>query len=312
MDNLGEVPAAIEVRSLSKSFKQHGHDLRVVSELSLKVPKGIVFGLLGPNGAGKTTTIRMLCGVLEPTSGSGRVAGVDLKQRDLLKQRIGYATQSGNLYFDLTTEENLRFKAMLYLPASQVRRAVEDVMARLGLTPYRKRLAGKLSGGWRQRLMIGTAIIHNPSVIFLDEPTAAVDPVGRRELWDTIYDLTADGTTVFVSTHYMEEAERCHRIAMLARGRLLIEGEPAEIRTQTPGHFYHFLPQSLIEGLHRARALPEAQGAWISGNTVRLMTKAPLPEDFLEGAAERLVAVPPTLEDAFVTLMPEEGVTDGR
>ncbi|MBZ9715050.1 ABC transporter ATP-binding protein [Deinococcus multiflagellatus] len=292
---------AVELRGLTKVYRRGRRSVTVVDHLTLKVPAGIVFGFLGPNGAGKTTTIRMLCGVLAPTSGEAQVAGASLRHPDQIKARIGYANQAASVYGDLSVQENLQFKAALYLPSAEVGPAAERVMARLALEPFRHTAAAQLSGGWRQRLLIGTAIIHSPRVIFLDEPTAAVDPVGRRELWDTIYNLTADGVTVFVSTHYMEEAERCHRIAMIAGGRLLAEGRPEDIRAATPGHFYQFEPANLVEGLHRARTAPGVRGAWISGNAIRLLADGELRAGAWPAGPPPAPALP-TLEDAFVAL----------
>lgn len=222
---------AIETHDLCKRY---GHT-EVVQPLSLSVPQGIVFGYLGPNGAGKTTTIRMLSGVLEPSGGTGTVAGAPLSDPDAVKARIGYATQSASVYADLSVEENLRFKAALYLSPPAVGRAVEDTLIRLNLTGWRNKLARQLSGGWRQRLSIGTAIVHGPRVLFLDEPTAGLDPVARRDLWDAIYALTGLGTTVFVTTHYMDEAERCQQMALIASGRNSGTGPPRGLASRTAG-----------------------------------------------------------------------------
>ncbi|MCA9838954.1 MAG: ABC transporter ATP-binding protein [Trueperaceae bacterium] len=291
---------AIETQDLSKSYRIGHRSVPVVDKLNLTVSKGIVFGYLGPNGAGKTTTIRMLCGVTRPSSGSATVAGIPLSKPDQVKAAIGYANQAASVYHDLSLEENLRFKASLYLPKSEIKGAVEEVLERFSLAEHRKVLAGQLSGGWRQRLLLGTAMVHRPSLIFLDEPTANVDPVGRRDLWDLIYSLSLDGVTVFVSTHYMEEAERCHQLAMIASGKILAQGKPEDLRKGTPGYFYRLEPDNLSDGLKAAKGIAEIRDAWISGNSVRISSERPLHELNLEG--KKLEAVFPSLEDSFVHL----------
>lgn len=286
---------AIETHDLSKRYGP----AEVVAPLSLSVPAGIVFGYLGPNGAGKTTTIRMLSGVLEPSGGSGTVAGAPLTDPDAVKARIGYANQAASVYFDLSVEENLRFKAALYLAPKQVEQAVQDTMRRLDLTPYRQHLARELSGGWRQRLSIATAIVHGPRVLFLDEPTAGLDPVARRDLWDAIYALTGLGTTVFVTTHYMDEAERCQRIALITSGKILAQGTPEELRAGLPGVRYALSALNLNEALQAVKAIPGVQGAWIIGDEVRITTADESQEPQL-AALGSLRRVPASLEDVFV------------
>lgn len=286
---------AIETHNLSKRYGK----VEVVAPLSLTVPAGIVFGYLGPNGAGKTTTIRMLSGVLEPSGGTGRVAGAPLTDPDAVKARIGYANQAASVYHDLTVEENLRFKAALYLAPAAVSQAVDATLERLDLRQWRKHLASALSGGWRQRLSIGTAIVHGPQVLFLDEPTAGLDPVARRDLWDAIYGLTELDTTVFITTHYMDEAERCQRIALIANGQILAQGTPEELRAGLPGVRYALQALNLNGVLHAVRGLPGVQGAWIIGDEVRITTA----DDQLESqlaALGTLRPVPASLEDVFV------------
>ncbi|RJF72454.1 ABC transporter ATP-binding protein [Deinococcus cavernae] len=289
---------AIETHDLSRRYGQ----VEVVAPLSLTVPAGIVFGYLGPNGAGKTTTIRMLSGVLQPSGGSGVVAGVPLSEPDAVKARIGYANQAASVYVDLSVEENLRFKAALYLAPAKVEQAVEGTLERLALLPFRQHLARQLSGGWRQRLSIGTAIVHGPQVLFLDEPTAGLDPVARRDLWDAIYALTDTGTTVFVTTHYMDEAERCQRIALIASGRILAQGTPEDLRAGLPGVRYALNALNLNSALKAVRSLPGVQGAWIVGDEVRITTA----DDRLEAslaALGPLRRVPASLEDVFVAYL---------
>jgi ABC-2 type transport system ATP-binding protein len=216
---------AISVTGLVKAFGGR----RVVDDVSLSVETGEIAGFLGPNGSGKTTTIRLLCGLLTPDAGQGRVLGRDiLTESAAIKREVGYMTQRFSFYEDLTIEENLRFVAGLYglRPAA---RFVADTLADLGLTSRKGQLAGSLSGGWKQRLALAACIMHRPRLLMLDEPTAGVDPKARREFWDEIHRLAAGGLTVLVSTHYMDEAERCHRINYIAYGRLVARGTVAEV-----------------------------------------------------------------------------------
>lgn len=217
----------IQTQHLSRSFGE----FVAVRDVSLQIRKGEIFGVLGPNGAGKSTTIRMLCGILDPTSGGGSVVGYDIaKQSELIKQNIGYMTQRFSLYEDLSVEENLRFYAGIYgVPRARRRARVEQVLERAELGSRRKQLAGTLSGGWKQRVALASSTIHEPPLLFLDEPTAGVDPVSRRDFWQQIYKLSTEGTTVLVTTHYMDEAERCHRLAFIFRGELLDIGTPEQI-----------------------------------------------------------------------------------
>jgi ABC-2 type transport system ATP-binding protein len=225
--------AAIRTDRLRKSF---GH-LVAVEGLDLEVRRGEVFGLLGPNGSGKTTTIRMLCGLMEPTSGSATVAGFDVaRDPEGVKRNIGYMSQKYGLYDDLTVQENIRFYAGLYGLSGKTRAArVAELVDDLRLGERLTQRAGTLSGGWKQRLALACAIAHRPPVLFLDEPTAGVDPASRRRFWDRIHRLAAGGTTVLVTTHYMDEAEQCGRLAFLARGTLIALGTPTEI----PATFGH-------------------------------------------------------------------------
>ncbi|HSA83201.1 MAG TPA: ABC transporter ATP-binding protein [Geminicoccaceae bacterium] len=220
-----ERAAAIDVQGLSKSFGGR----RVVEDFSLRVLQGEIFGFLGPNGSGKTTTIRMLCGLLTPDGGHGTCLGHDiLREAAAIKRQVGYMTQRFSLYEDLSVRENLEFVARVY-QVRQRRRAVERALEQLGLGARGRQLAGELSGGWKQRLALAACILHEPRLLLLDEPTAGVDPQARREFWEQIHALAADGLTVLVSTHYMDEAERCHRIAYLAYGRLLTQGTVEEV-----------------------------------------------------------------------------------
>jgi len=211
---------AIKVSGLSKSFSGR----EVVHDLSMQVKRGLIYGFLGPNGSGKTTTIRMLCGLLTPDSGEGTCLGYDIRRdADKIKRRVGYMTQRFSLYQDLSVRENLEFVARLY-GMRDARGAALAMIKRLGLNGREEQLAGELSGGWKQRLALGACTLPNPQLLLLDEPTAGVDPKARREFWNEIHSLAADGLTVLVSTHYMDEAERCHEIAYIAYGHLLAHG----------------------------------------------------------------------------------------
>jgi ABC-2 type transport system ATP-binding protein len=216
---------AIDVRGLSKSFGGR----EVVHDLSMQVKRGTIYGFLGPNGSGKTTTIRMLCGLLTPDSGEGRCLGYDIRRdADKIKRQVGYMTQRFSLYQDLSVRENLEFVARLY-GMRDPQRAARDIIARLGLNGREQQLAGELSGGWKQRLALGACTLPNPRLLLLDEPTAGVDPKARRDFWNEIHALAAEGLTVLVSTHYMDEAERCHEIAYIAYGYLLAHGTVEEV-----------------------------------------------------------------------------------
>ncbi len=218
---------AIEVNNLVKSFGGR----TVVDNVSMSVETGEIAGFLGPNGSGKTTTIRVMCGLLTADSGSGKVLGHDLSEREAIKRKTGYMTQRFSFYEDLTIAENLRFVAGLYR-LKPVRKYVNDTLEDLGLTARRDQLAGKLSGGWKQRLALAACIMHKPQLLLLDEPTAGVDPKARREFWDEIHALAASGITVLVSTHYMDEAERCHRINYISYGKLVARGTVDDVINQ--------------------------------------------------------------------------------
>jgi len=223
-------PAVVRTRALRKAYGE----LVAVAGLDLEIARGEVFGLLGPNGSGKTTTIRMLCGLVVPTSGSAEVAGLDVETNtEGVRRRIGYMSQRYGLYDELTVSENLRFYSSVYgLVGHDRERRLADHVESLGLGSRLQQRAGTLSGGWKQRLALACATAHRPDLVFLDEPTAGVDPAARRTFWETIYQLAREGTTILVTTHYMDEAERCQRLAFLSRGHLLGLGTPAEIVKQ--------------------------------------------------------------------------------
>jgi ABC-2 type transport system ATP-binding protein len=303
---------AIDVQGLNKSFgKKH-----VVKDFSLQVRKGEIYGFLGPNGSGKTTSIRMLCGLLKPDSGSGTCLGYDVvREAAAIKREAGYMTQRFSLWEDLTIRENLDFVARMYGMRGR-REAVSAALEQLGLTARRDQLAGELSGGWKQRLALAACLLHEPKLLLLDEPTAGVDPQARRDFWEEIHQLAARGISVLVSTHYMDEAERCHRLAYIAYGSLLTTGTPDEVLHQVQ------LSTWAVAGLPAPLALlaPKLHGlAGVSHVTAFGNTLHVTGED--DAALERAIApfradpafawrrTEPTLEDVFIHLMPK---TDGE
>jgi len=301
----------VETSGLGRTFGK----LVAVRDVSFSVERGEIFGILGPNGAGKSTTIRMLCGLLTPTSGRATVAGFDVAtEPEKVKTRIGYMTQRFSLYEDLSVRENLLFYAGLYgLSGSRRRARVAEVIARNGLVERSDQLAGTLSGGWKQRVALACAMLHEPPLVFLDEPTAGVDPVSRRAFWEEIHRIASDGTTVIVTTHYMDEAERCHRLAFVFRGSLLDLGTPAEIMDRRG------LRVAEVECRERAvldalRADGRVEEVAPFGSRLRVTTKrahdpAALVREAMESAGLRgddPVEVRATLEDAFVSMVRDD------
>ena len=299
----------IETEHLSRSFG----DLVAVRDVSLRVFRGEIFGVLGPNGAGKSTTIRMLCGILDPSGGRGSVVGHDIaREPEKIKERIGYMTQRFSLYEDLTVLENLNFYAGIYGVERARRRArVDDLLLRSGLETRRTQLAGTLSGGWKQRVALACATIHEPPLLFLDEPTAGVDPVSRREFWEQIHGLAAAGTTAVVTTHYMDEAERCHRLAFIFRGELLDVGTPGEIVLRRALRVAELEVARPLEASELLRHHASVEEVAHYGNVLRLATRdaadpialarGVLADHGIEihGAREARV----TVEDAFVSMV---------
>ncbi len=219
---------SVSVEKLEKKFG----DFTAVNRISFEVKKGEIFGFLGPNGAGKSTTIRMLCGIIAPSSGSGHVGGYDInRQQELIKQNIGYMSQKFSLYEDLTVEENIDFYSGIYKVPKKIRREREDWIIKMaGIEGFRSHLTGTLSGGWKQRLALGCAIIHEPKIIFLDEPTSGVDPIARNNFWKLIKEMASRGVTVFVTTHYMDEAQNCGRLALIYKGDIIAMGDPEALK----------------------------------------------------------------------------------
>jgi ABC-2 type transport system ATP-binding protein len=221
---------AVEVKNLTKRFG----DFTAVDGIDFSIPTGEIFGLLGPNGAGKTTTIRMLCGILLPTSGEGRVLGFDIaSQAEEIKKNIGYMSQKFSLYNDLTARENIRFYGDIYgVEKNKIEKRIKELVQLAGLNEYQNSLTANLSGAWRQRLALACSIVHEPPMLFLDEPTAGVDPVSRREFWDLIYQMAGEGVTVLTTTHYMDEAEYCNTIGMMYQARMIALDNPDRLKEQ--------------------------------------------------------------------------------
>jgi ABC-2 type transport system ATP-binding protein len=302
----------VEVQNLAKHFGS----FVAVAGISFAVRRGEIFGFLGPNGAGKSTTIRMLCGLLAPTSGGGRVAGFDIvHEAEKIKTRIGYMSQKFSLYDELTVEENIDFYSGIYrLPRDRKAARKDWVLKMAGLQEHRNALAADLSGGWKQRLALGCAVLHEPPILFLDEPTSGVDPNSRRQFWDLIYELSGNGVTVFVTTHYMEESEYCDRLGVIYRGELIALGTPRELKT---AHMQEAVleiecerPNEAMELVER---LPEIKEAALFGRGLHAVARsADAPpaiqavRSALAGAGFRnakVESIVPTLEDVFVSLI---------
>lgn len=305
---------AIEARGLSKLFG----DLRAVSSLDLNVPKGQIYGFLGPNGSGKSTTIRMLCGLLTPSEGSANVLGTEIPgDARLLKPKIGYMTQKFSLFGDMTVRENLQFIAEIYsFPPNDRKHRIEELLQKYDLVQQSRQFAGTMSGGQKQRLALACAVLHRPNLLLLDEPTSAVDPQSRRDFWANLFRLAEMGTTILVSTHYMDEAERCHRLAILDRGVKVADGTPQELQANTGMNIVEvsaddpYTAQSTLDkraeiasvtqlGVRLRVLIPEQHGDPLD------LVQRILAENDVSGEAS---VTPATLEDVFVavTMKPEE------
>lgn len=301
---------AVKIEGLTKKFG----DFVAVDSINLTVKRGEVFGFLGPNGAGKSTTIKMLCGLLLPTSGKGFVSGYDImKESEEIKKTIGYMSQKFSLYDDLTVEENISFFSGIYgVSNSRKKERMEWVLEMAGLEDRKDVITRTLPGGFKQRLALGCAVLHEPPIIFLDEPTSGVDPISRRNFWNLIYDMSKAGTTVFVTTHYMDEADYCDRLALIYRGKIIAEGTPNELRRQ-------YMKQNVLEieadRFVEAMEILQKEGidSAIFGNLLHALVAdaridIPRVKRILELSnikVERVEKIPPSLEDVFVTLIEE-------
>jgi ABC-2 type transport system ATP-binding protein len=297
---------AIDVHDLAKSFGT----VKVVDGLSLQVRGGEICGFLGGNGSGKTTTIRMLCGLLRPDAGGGTCLGFDLlSQPMLIRQQIGYMTQRFSFYEDLTVTENLQFVARLYQLPDR-RRAIADVLQRMEMTGRAGQLARELSGGWKQRLALAACVLHRPRLLLLDEPTAGVDARARREFWDLIHEMSADGMTVLVSTHYMDEAERCKRVVYLAGGKLVVQGTAEEVVRDAALTVFQATGPGIETIVRRLRRTPGVETAAVFGDALRIAGKdraALLAAiDTVPDPSLTWHEVPPRLDDVFIHLLAEQ------
>jgi ABC-type multidrug transport system ATPase subunit len=304
--------AAIEINGLTKRFGA----VTAVDNLSLSVGSGEIFGFLGPNGSGKSTLIRMLCGLISPTAGEARVAGFDiLTETDDIRQTIGYMSQQFSLYQDLTVWENVNFYAHVYgLKGEKLRERRDAVIDLTHIGPFRDRRAGALSGGWKQRLALSCALVHEPKIIFLDEPTAGIDPVARRELWDLFFQLAGAGITLFVTTHYMDEAERCARVGYIFNSKLITYGEPDDLKqlpqvTPTDAKWAEVTCSNTTVALAELKRAAYIRDATIFGQSIHLLMDASEPLDRIKltlaqiGITEaEVMSARPSLEDVFVTL----------
>lgn len=263
MDNI-----AIQADRLTRRFGK----FTAVDDVSFSLPYGSIFGFLGANGAGKSTTIRMLCGILAPTSGTGKVAGFDVStQPEQIKTAIGYVSQRFSLYSDLTVTENLIFYGQIYgLTNGQLKTRVDEILKMTGLDAYKNRLSAELSGGWKQRLAIANAVLHRPKIVFLDEPTAGIDPISRRSIWELLYQLADSGVALFVTTHYMEEAERCNTIAFISAGKILKIGTPSALKHEIKGQLLQVECTPLMKASRVFAELEGVDGLTVYGTTLNL------------------------------------------
>ena len=296
------IEVVIDVKGLTKRYG----DKTVVDGLDMSVRRGEIFGFLGPNGSGKTTSIRMLCGLLTPDAGGGRTLGHDIvKEAALVKRQVGYMTQRFGLYEDLSIRENLDFIARMY-GMDRRRERVDGSLERLGLAARQKQLTGSLSGGWKQRVALAACMLHEPLLLLLDEPTAGVDPQARRTFWEEIHELAAKGITVLVSTHYMDEAERCHRLAYIANGRLLASGTPTELVAEAGLHTWEGQGAEVVAMAAQIGAAPGVELVTRFGNAMHVSGRDAAA---LQAAVKRFGGeqhwqpLPTTLEDVFIFLM---------
>lgn len=303
---------AIHVEDLTKRF---GH-FTAVDSVTFDIPRGAILGFLGPNGSGKSTVIRMLCGLLEPSGGVAVLDGIDvIKEPDRIKERIGYTSQRFSLYEDLTVDENIYFFARIYgLDPRKRKERRQNVVQLMGLEPYATRLAGKLSGGWKQRLAVACALLHEPRIMFLDEPTAGIDPVARRDLWNVLFRLSGEGVTLFVTTHYMDEAERCSHVGYIYMSRLIAFGRPADLKKMdlvTPAGYkrLNIMTDQPSMALMRLKAMSGVADATLFGQNIHALVDATIDERSIERYlsdvqinTQEMRVIDPSLEDVFVML----------
>lgn len=296
---------AIEAHALCKTFG----DVTAVNSVDLQIPSGQIYGFLGPNGSGKTTMIRMLCGLLTPSSGHVRVLGLNIPaQAEELRRKIGYMTQKFSLYDDLTVQENMQFMARVYgLSRTATATRIAELLERYALTPLRDRFAAAMSGGQRQRLALAVATLHAPTLLFLDEPTSAVDPENRRDFWEKLFDLSDAGTTILVSTHYMDEAERCHQLAILETGHLRTQGTPQDLLAQLRGRVVEVASTGQLRRIKQcALRLSKVQSAAQQGVRLRVLLQPDTTDpmgylrEHLPDENLTLTRAEPSLEDVFV------------
>ena len=307
---------AEEASIIAKNLVRRFGDFVAVDGVSFRVEKGEIFGFLGPNGSGKTTVIKMLTGLLPLSAGSAWVAGLEVRSdAETVRERIGYMSQKFSLYDDLTVTENLQFYGRIYgLPPVRMKRRIDEIVQLNGLGPYMNRLAARLSGGWKQRLALGCAMLHEPKLLFLDEPTAGIDPVARRELWDLLFELSGHGITFFVTTHYMDEAERCSHVAYIYYGKLIADGTPAELKkipdVQPAGtKRIEINTPEVTRALRVVRKIPGIRSATIFGESIHALVEdrydlSDLRAQLLKNdiIVNDIRPLTPSLEDVFVEL----------
>ena len=304
---MSEIANAVETENLSRKFG----DFIAVNQVNFYIPCGEIFGLLGPNGAGKTTTIRILCGILLPTDGRASVLGFDVaKEPEEIKRRIGYMSQKFSLYGDLTPVENLEFYASVYaVPRDQRPKRIAELIEMAGLGEHQKKLTRDLSGAWRQRLALACAIAHQPPMLFLDEPTAGVDPVSRREFWELIYQMASQGISVLATTHYMDEAEYCNTVGMMYGGQLIALASPDTLRTRLPGHLFQVDCDRPTQAEDLLKDVEGVLETTIHGALLHVSLADPDQQDSVKRKLSRagievrcIESIQPTLEDIFLYL----------